>query len=130
MECPKGADRVADLLAASRGLASTGARMPDVQAKSLQCVWSGYPANGRSCQSNISEDVVIDAWGRELERSGERADRFFRFTWQNHVWLAYGVNDGRVRGVHCPAHQAEREARAFVADARLDEQPDEFGLYA
>ena len=57
-----------------------------------------------------------------------RADRFFRFTWQNGVWLAYGLRDGGVRGVHCPPHMAEREERAFVADSRVDERADEFAL--
>lgn len=111
-------------------LASTGAGMPDVQADSLQCVWTGHSANGRSCQSNIPEDVVIAAWRRELERGGEHADRFFRVAWQNGVWLAYGLNDGRVRGVHCPPHRAEREERAFIADSRVNERADQFTLYA
>lgn len=104
--------------------------MPDVQAEPLLCVWTGCPANGRSCRSSIPEDVVIAAWRRELARSGERAGRLFRVAWQNGVWLAYGLSDGRVRGVHCPSHRAEREEWAFVADSRADERADEWALYA
>jgi hypothetical protein len=27
------------------------------------------------------------------------------------VWLAYGLRDGRVRGVYCPTHCVDRNAR-------------------
>ncbi len=92
-------------------------------------MWTGYPANGCPCGSSIPEDVVTAAWRRELEE-GERADRFFEFAWEDEVWLAYGLKDGGVRGVHCPPHRAERAERAYVADARVDEQAGEFALYA
>ena len=130
MECLKGADLLADLSSVTDRLPSTGARIPNVQAEPLGCVWTGYAANGRSCGSHIPEDIVIAAWRRELERCGERADRLFCVAWQDGVWLAYGLNDGRVRGVHCPVHRAEREERAFVAETRVDEREDEFALYA
>lgn len=104
--------------------------LPGGQSESLRCVWTGHSADGCSCQSNVPEDVVASAWRRELERGGERADRFFQFTWQEGVWLAYGLKDGGVRGVHCPPHRTEREERAFVAESRVDARADEFALYA
>jgi len=130
MECPIGDDAVPEVSALSDPPAGPDERAPDAHAGSLPCVWSGVTANGCSCTSSIPEDVVTAAWRRELEQVSERADRFFRFTWQNDVWLAYGLMDGRVRGVHCPPHRAEREERAFVADARVGERADEFALYA
>jgi len=96
----------------------------------LRCVWTGDPASGCSCTSGIPENVVTAAWSRELERLDVRADRFFRFAWQNELWLAYGLVDGRVRGVHCPPHRAEREQRAFAASSGGGERVDTFALYA
>ena len=56
--------------------------------------------------------MVIEAW--ERERSfGNLEDRFFRVVWRDEVWLAYGVADGSVRGVHCPDHRTAREERSF-----------------
>jgi hypothetical protein len=130
MECPIGAGGMSGMSALSGRPGSPGERVPDANARSLPCVWSGDTANGCSCRSSIPEDVVTVAWRHELERAGEHADRFFHFTWQNDVWLAYGLMDGRVRGVHCPPHRVEREERAFLADSRVDERPDEFALYA
>jgi hypothetical protein len=128
MECPTGDDAVPEVSALSDP-ASPDEGASDAQTESLPCVWSGGTANGCSCTSSIPEEVVTAAWRRELEQVSERADRFFRFTWQNDVWLAYGLIDGRVRGVHCPPHRAEREERAFVADAGVGERADEFALY-
>ncbi len=68
-------------------------------------MWTGDPVSGCSCTSSIPEDVVTAAWSRELERLEVRADRFFRFSWQNDVWLAYGLVDGRVRGRPLPSAQ-------------------------
>jgi hypothetical protein len=43
-------------------------------------------------------------------------DQFFRFMWRGAEWLAYGLRDGRVRGVYCPEHNAQRsERRSSVA---------------
>ena len=70
------------------------------------------------------------AWRRELDRRRVRADRFFHFAWQDGVWLAYGLKDGRVRGVYCPAHSAERDERSLVADPRAEEPPRELALTA
>jgi hypothetical protein len=60
-------------------------------------------------------DVVLKAWQAELEASGEREDRFFHFIWQGGVWRAYGLKDGRVRGVYCPSHNSERAERSHAA---------------
>jgi hypothetical protein len=86
----------------------------------LRCVWTGYPSNGCSCHSRVPRDVVTSAWHEELQRT-TRADRFFHFIWHGGVWLAYGLKDGRVRGVCCPSHSAERSARSHAADSHMGE---------
>lgn len=40
------------------------------------------------------------------------SEGFFRFPWGGGTWLGYGLSDGRVTGTYCPAHRAERDARA------------------
>jgi hypothetical protein len=55
--------------------------------------------------------VVVEAWWREREE-GLREEGFFRFLWNGREWLGYGLPDGRVRGVYCPVHCAERDGRA------------------
>ena len=129
MECPIGADGAPAVSAPSGSREDVGAQAPDVQTE-LRCVWTGDPASGCSCTSSIPEHAVIAAWRRELERFDVLADRFFRFTWQNHVWLAYGLVDGGVRGVHCPPHRAEREQRTVAASSRIDDHAGAFALYA
>jgi hypothetical protein len=126
MECPIRADDASDMSSVPAPAADHDERPADAETEALPCVWTGDPANGCSCTSSIPEHVVTAAWRRELEQAGERADRFFSFLWQNDTWLAYGLMDGRVRGVHCPPHRAEREARTTLAD----EHVDEFALYA
>jgi hypothetical protein len=79
----------------------------------LRCVSSGYLSGGCSCQATIPIGVVAAAWARDLEQGGAREDRFFRFSWQDGDWLAFGLHDGRVRGVYCPEHSAERAVREF-----------------
>jgi hypothetical protein len=128
MECPIGADTM-PALSPSSGRQDSAEKGTPAAETELRCVWTGDPVNGCSCSSSIPEDVVTAAWSRELARLGVVADRFFRFTWQDDVWLAYGLVDGRVRGVHCPPHRAEREQRA-VASSRTDERVDTFALYA
>jgi hypothetical protein len=76
----------------------------------LRCVSSGYLADDCSCSARVPAAVAIAAWHRELER-GRPHDGFFNFAWRGGVWLAYGLPDGLVRGVYCPAHRAEREQR-------------------
>ena len=81
---------------------------------SLSCVWSDA-ACGWSCASRIPKAVVTNAWRRELEAGAAREDRFFHFIWRGGVWLAYGLKDGRVRGVYCPSHNSERAERSHAA---------------
>jgi hypothetical protein len=76
----------------------------------LQCVWTRHPTNDHRCHARVSARKVAGAWRRELELGGVRAD-FFRFRWRGEEWLAYGLPDGEVRGVYCPAHRAQREQR-------------------
>lgn len=80
----------------------------------LRCVSSGYLSNGRSCGTTVPLGVVHAAWNRESERAGVRRDGFFHFSWDEHVWLAFGLADGCVRGVYCPEHAAERDSRCFT----------------
>jgi hypothetical protein len=82
----------------------------------LRCVWSNHPTHDRCCRESIPAAVVIAAWLGELERAHTHGDRFFHFAWRGGVWLAYGLLDGGVRGIYCPAHSAARDARASVPD--------------
>jgi hypothetical protein len=88
----------------------------------LRCVWTGYPSNGCSCHSRVPKDVVMAAWQEELARGTTHADRFFHFIWHGGVWLAYGLKNGRVRGVCCPSHSAERAAHSHAADSPAGER--------
>jgi len=93
----------------------------------LRCVSSGYLSAGCSCRSSIPSSVVTAAWGVERERGGERGDCFFHFAWRGDVWLAYGLRDGRVRGVYCPKHRAERDEHSSLNEPRgsaPDSAPD------
>jgi hypothetical protein len=76
----------------------------------LRCVWTSHPHNDVSCTSRIPVRTVAAAWQRELETGRTRAG-FFHFAYRGQVWLAYGLPDGSVRGVYCPAHRAQREER-------------------
>ncbi len=128
MDCPIGADQTPPASPASGRLENADAQAPSVETE-LRCVWTGDPASGCSCASSIPEGVVTGAWRQELEQDDVLADRFFHITWQDDVWLAYGLVDGGIRGVHCPAHRAERQQRT-AASARIDEHVDAFALYA
>jgi hypothetical protein len=83
----------------------------------LRCVSSGYLSGGCSCHSTVPAAVVDAAWARETAYGGSADDRFFHFACEGEVWLAFGLADGSIRGVYCPTHRAERDARA------RDEQP-------
>lgn len=79
----------------------------------LECVWSSL--DGCSCGATIPTDAVASAWARELDTTGDLEDRFFHFIWEGGVWVAYGLADGDVRGVHCPSHNSERAERSHAA---------------
>lgn len=85
-------------------------RSPAPTEEPLKCVWSGYPDHERDCRSRIPASVVAKAWQRERQLKGTEQG-FFNFTWRSGVWLAYGAQDGGVRGVYCPTHCSERDAR-------------------
>jgi len=78
--------------------------------QSLRCVWTRHLRDGRSCGSHVPLATVREAWQRELAR-GRAGGGFFHFAWRGEAWLAYGLPDGEVRGVYCPAHRAQREER-------------------
>jgi hypothetical protein len=105
MSCPIGTRRTTDcrLVRAERE-----AGLP------LRCVSSGSPA-GCSCRAQIAKDLVARAWARELEAAGDSEARFFHFIADGGVWMAYGLADGDVRGVYCPAHNSRRAERARAA---------------
>jgi hypothetical protein len=128
MNCPIGAAQVPATSPSSGRPERADAHSSSVQVE-LHCVWTGDPASDCSCASSIPEGVVTAAWRQELEQDDVLADRFFHITWQDDVWLAYGLVDGGIRGVHCPAHRAERQQRA-AASARIDEHVEALALYA
>ncbi|MFI4990241.1 MAG: hypothetical protein ACHQHO_04930 [Solirubrobacterales bacterium] len=80
----------------------------------LRCVWSGS-VDGCSCRSRIKRDVVAQAWQRELDASADSEARFFHFISGGGVWMAYGMADGKVRGVYCPSHNSRRAERSRAA---------------
>jgi hypothetical protein len=82
---------------------------------SLRCVSNGYLDSGCSCTQSVPEAAAGAAWRRELARGSGHGDRFFRFAWMGEVWLGFGLGDGSVRGVYCPAHSARRDERASAA---------------
>jgi hypothetical protein len=77
----------------------------------MRCVWASQPDNDHHCPARIPRGVVAEAWWHERRDSGVE-EGFFRFLWNGREWLGYGVSDGRVRGVYCPVHTAERDTRA------------------
>jgi len=88
----------------------------DPSAPRLKCVSSGYLSGGSSCPETIPSGVVTDAWAAQ-QRAGVSGDRFFHFTWRGEVWLAFGRRNGRIRGIYCPIHSAERDQRVPVLDS-------------
>jgi hypothetical protein len=84
----------------------------------LRCVSSDMH-DACSCHSRIPRAVVERAWCRELEAGGDDEGRFFHLIHDGGVWQAYGMGDGQVRGVYCPAHNSRRAAlaRAAVCEA-------------
>ncbi|MCW3068434.1 MAG: hypothetical protein JWL67_1059 [Solirubrobacterales bacterium] len=94
-------------------LASRRVMRGSASAPSLRCVSSGYLSGGCSCDASIPIGAVADAWARE-RRAGVHGERFFRFTWRGGTWLGFGLKDGRVSGVYCPTHSAERDRRSIT----------------
>ncbi|HWG09622.1 MAG TPA: hypothetical protein VN672_11525 [Solirubrobacteraceae bacterium] len=136
MNCPIGTHRItgrSELAEEARNAATATARAAVERAFSaggpcaivgelpLPCVWSGG-AEACSCSSCIDRDVVAQAWRRELDASGDHEARFFHFIWDGGVWMAYGLADGDVRGVYCPAHNSQRaeRSRALLCNAGDD----------
>jgi hypothetical protein len=83
---------------------------PGVVDEPMKCVWSGYPDYNRDCRSRIPASVVVKAWHREIQLKGT-VEGFYYFSWRSGVWLAYGLEDGGVRGVYCPTHCVDRDSR-------------------
>lgn len=96
---------------------STRARMHNRVEPPFRCVSSGYMSGGGSCPHVIPADVVRAAWEAELARRPGKG-RLFQFAWRGHTWLAFGLDDGEIRGVYCPSHRAEREARFAGCEAQ------------
>jgi hypothetical protein len=105
------AGRPEDTPTAANAASSTEGDLVD---RLLRCVSSGYLSDGCSCRSAIPSSVVSSVWASVLDRGGESGDRFFRFVWRGGVWLGFGLQDGRVRGVYCPEHSAARAERCAV----------------
>lgn len=95
----------------------------------LRCVSNGYLSGGCSCDQSIPIRAVAAAWGREREL-GRRQAGFFHFAWHGGVWLGYGLEDGRIRGVYCPRHSSQRDQRSFVTGTREIAPPAEIALSA
>jgi hypothetical protein len=96
----------------------------------MHCVWTNHlrhdhPHNrDRHCRRRIPTAVVVDVWRMEL-KDRRVPEGFFRFLWDGGEWLGYGLPDGSVRGVYCPTHCAERDARAPRAQRLAEERERE-----
>jgi hypothetical protein len=88
----------------------------------LRCLSSGYLSGECSCAATIPAAVVAAAWRRELA-AGNGENRFFHFAWHGDVWLAFGLADGQTKGVYCPTHRAQRDARWAGCEAQHSAQP-------
>jgi hypothetical protein len=97
---------------------------PVVVEDPLKCVWSGYPNYDRDCRSRIPASVVVKAWQREMHLKGT-VEGFFNFAWRSGVWLAFGLQDGGVRGVYCPTHCSERDSREETPQPPQRSDPDQ-----
>jgi hypothetical protein len=83
----------------------------------LRCVSSGYMADGCSCTRTVPASAAVAGWSAEQARGGG-GSRFFHFAWKGEMWLGFGLEDGSVRGIYCPPHRAEREARSCGCEAQ------------
>ncbi len=84
--------------------------VPSATGETLRCVCTSPDHGGQPCQSRVPVRVMREAWRREL-RQGRAKGGFFRFAWNEEMWLGYGVADGNVRGAYCPTHAAQRDER-------------------
>jgi hypothetical protein len=75
----------------------------------------------------VPASVVVKAWLRKKYLEGS-PEGFFHFSWRGGTWLAYGTADDGVRGVYCPTHCSERNAREVRAERRPDRRPMEAAL--
>jgi|ERR1700722_9521377 len=82
------------------------------QGDMMRCVSSGYLSSGCSCESTVPAAIVSAAWAHELECGDCQESRFFHFAWRSHVWLAFGLATGEIRGVYCPVHRVQRDSHA------------------
>ena len=89
--------------------------------ETMRCVWTNHPRGDCNCRVRISADVVTAAWQREL-RDRRVPEGFFRFLWNGGEWLGYGLPNGMVRGVYCPTHCAQRDARTPRAQRLAEER--------
>jgi hypothetical protein len=97
--------------------------------RALRCVWSDV-FDDRSCHSRIARAVVEDAWLREREASGDDEGRFFHLIHDGGAWQAYGLGDGQVRGVYCPAHNSLHAERSRAAACEAHDVVYELSLAA
>jgi hypothetical protein len=117
MPCPKRTTRQIDRHGVVISMHEHACAHRRNEDRPLRCVSSGYMSGGCSCPQTIPAGVVQSAWAAELDRTA-RGSRFFHFHWRGHVWLAFGLADGQIRGVYCPAHRAERDARSVGCEAQ------------
>ena len=73
-------------------------------------------AGGCSCTRTIPASAAVAAWSAEQVRAA--GSRLFHFAWKGEVWLGFGLEDGSVRGVYCPSHRAQRDARSSGCEAQ------------
>ena len=89
----------------------------------LRCVSSGYLSGGCSCPATVPAGVARAAWASTLAQAERPGSGFFNFAWQGATWLAFGLADGRIRGVYCPTHRAQRDARSAGCEPQDSAQP-------
>jgi hypothetical protein len=90
----------------------------------MRCVWTNHPRGDCNCRVRVPIEVVSEVWRREL-RERRVPEGFFRFLWNGGEWLGYGLPNGIVRGVYCPTHCAQRDARVPRLQRLLEERERE-----
>lgn len=109
---------------AAAARASVRLRTAEPAKLPVRCVWTDHlDPQHRHCQARVPACAIASAWQRELALGRTRGG-FFHFVWRGRVWLAYGLPDGSIRGVYCPAHRAEREERlGYDSELAAPDQP-------